>query len=333
MILNPSILALILPSLLLVLLVGYAFLTSIRITEKWDITSGSELQLSLERRTYLVSSIMNMALTVQLLSLFLFIFTADALHSQLSGAMCAAGSLNANSYGYPVLLLKIVNFLLCGVWLVLNHVDNRGYDYPLIKPKYTFLQMLAPLILLESLLQLAYFLGLRSQVLTSCCGSQFGPGGSSATAAIISLPPAIAIFLFYGAMAAALVSGIAFLALKRGAIIFSCLAGAALPAGIIALVACISPYYYELPTHHCPFCILQGEYHHIGYPLYLTLLGGGLAGIACGALAPFRNLASLHAIIPALQKRLAAVSVVLYGIFVSLVSWQLVFSGLRMIGD
>src|SRR6185369_2419445 len=141
---------------------AYAFVTSIRIVGNWDISSGSEQQLGLERRTYLVSTIMNMALTMQLLSLFLFIFTADALHSQLSGAMCAVGSLNANVYGYPVLLLKIVNFLLCGVWLVINRVDNRAYDYPLINPKYRFLQLLAPLILLETVIQLTYFLNLRS---------------------------------------------------------------------------------------------------------------------------------------------------------------------------
>jgi hypothetical protein len=332
-ILNPSILALLLSSLLLALLLGYAFLISIRITSNWDINSGSELQLGLERRTYLLSTIMSMFLTVQLISLFLFIFTADALHDRLSGAMCAAGSLYANRYGYPVLLLKILNFLLCGVWLVINHVDSRAYDYPLLKPKYTFLQMLTPLILLEALLQASYFLNLRAQLLTSCCGTQFGPGGSPVTAAIVSLPPAVALPLFYGVMTAALASGIVFLASKRGAVLFACLAAVALPVGIISLVAFISPYYYELPTHHCPFCILQGEYRHIGYPLYLTLLGGGVAGISCGALVPFKGRESLRTIIPAIQKRLAAVSIASYAAFVLLVTWQLLFSNLRMMGD
>jgi hypothetical protein len=332
MILNPSILALMLPSILLSLLMGYAFLASFRIIGNWDINSGSELQLELERRTYLLSTIMNMGMWVQLMSLFLFIFTADALHTQLSGAMCAAGSLNANSYGYPLLLLKLLNFMLCGVWLVINHVDSRAYDYPLIKPKYTFLQLLAQLILLESVLQAAYFLNLRRQLITSCCGSQFGPGGSPLTSAIVSLPPAIATPLFYGTMAAALACGALFLTSKRGALAFGCLAGAALPVGIISLVAFISPYYYELPTHHCPFCILQGEYRHIGYPLYLTLLGGAVAGISCGALALFRVRDSLRTIVPALQRRLACVSIALYAAFVLLVTWQLVFSNLRMSG-
>jgi len=331
MILNPSILALVLPSLLQSLLVAYAFATSIQIAGKWDIGSGSEEQLGLERRTYLVSTIMNLALTAQLLSLFLFIFTADALHSQLSGAMCAVGSLNANPYGYPVLALKIVNFLLCGIWLVINRVDSRAPDYPLIKPKYRFLQLLAPLILVEAGLQLTYFLNLKGRILTTCCGSQFGGEGASVTSAVISLPPTALALVFYAVMLAALAGGIFFLGKGKGAKRFGILSAAALLTGIVEIVALISPYYYELPTHHCPFCILQGEYSYIGYPLYLTLLGGGLAGISCGVLALFGRRDSLKAIIPATQKRLALTALVLLGAFVLLVSWQLAFSGLRMV--
>ena len=43
---------------------------------------------------------------------------------------------------------------------------------------------------------------------------------------------------------------------------------------LAAMVSFISPYVYEMPSHHCPFDVLQSGYHWIGYPLYL-LLGGG----------------------------------------------------------
>jgi hypothetical protein len=335
MILNPSILALMLSSGLLALFICYAFLISIRIIQQWDISSGSELQLNLERSTYLISTIMSMVLTVQLMSLFLFIFTADALHNQLSGAMCAAGSLNANIFGYPALAVKIVTFLLCAVWLVINHVDNCGYDYPLIRPKYIFLQLLTPLIIIEALLQSAYFINLKANVLTSCCGTQFGGGGNSSTAAIISLPPVTGLSIFYGTMAAALVSGIIFLVARRGAIVivFSIFSGVALLVGIVSLIAFISPYYYELPTHHCPFDILQGEYRYIGYPLYLALLGGGAAGLSSGVLQMFRGEKSLLTVIPSVQKRLVTASVAMYSIFVLLVSWKIIFSNLIMVGS
>ena len=173
MILHPAALALLLIALLVSGLGVYAGYYGMRILARWDPASGSEQQLELERRTYLVSTIMSYILSFELMSLFLFIYTADDLHTLFTGAMCAAGSLAVNSYGYPVLILKIANCLLAGVWLIVNHVDTRGYDYPLIKTKYGLLNILAPLILLEAVLQFAYFLNLKADVITSCCGSLF----------------------------------------------------------------------------------------------------------------------------------------------------------------
>ncbi len=55
------------------------------------------------------------------------------------------GSLHANLWGYPALILKIITFLLAGIWLIVNYTDNiRGYDYPLIKKKYALLLIIAP---------------------------------------------------------------------------------------------------------------------------------------------------------------------------------------------
>ena len=139
MILHPAVLALLTMSLLVSIMVLMAGYSGVLILRSWDIRSGSELQLGLERRTYLISSILGYIFVFQILSLFLYIHTADNLHVLFVGAMCAAGTLNVNTYGYPVFILKILNFLLAGTWLILNYSDARGYDYPLIKPKYTLL--------------------------------------------------------------------------------------------------------------------------------------------------------------------------------------------------
>ena len=50
-------------------------------------------QLGLERRTYLVSTLLGFALAFQVLSLFLLVYAADAIAPQLTGAMCAAGGM------------------------------------------------------------------------------------------------------------------------------------------------------------------------------------------------------------------------------------------------
>jgi hypothetical protein len=55
-----------------------------------------------------------------------------------------------------------------------------------------------------------------------------------------------------------------------------------LTVGLAAVVSWLSPYVYELPTHHCPFCLLQREYRWVGYLLCGALLGGGLTGAGVG---------------------------------------------------
>jgi preprotein translocase subunit SecG len=54
---------------------------------------------------------------------------------------------------------------------------------------------------------------------------------------------------------------------------------------LAAIVAAIAPYVYEQPHHHCPFCILEREYGHVGFALYLPLFLATGAGIASSVLA------------------------------------------------
>jgi hypothetical protein len=332
MIQHPAILALTVASLLTGLMLIYAGWYGTRILEKWDLQSGSELQLDLERRTYLISVILSYALLFQIGSLFLYIFTADNIHSQFTGAMCAAGSLGVNSYGYPVLILKIVNCLLAGLWLIVNHVDTRGYDYPLIKAKYGLLNILVPLVLLEALLQFIYFYNLKADVITSCCGSLFSTDKHSIAGEIAGLPNGPMQLAFFGIMAATAIAGIVFALRGKGGYLFSGLSGLTFLVSAAALVSFICLYFYELPSHHCPFCILQKEYHYIGYALYATLLGGAVSGLGVGVLMPFSTCGSLAGVIPAIQRRLTATTLVLYGLFTLIVIGRMLSTSFRLAG-
>lgn len=327
---HPAILALLASSLLISLMLLYAGWYGVQILEKWDLHSGSDLQLSLERRTYLISAILGYVLVFQILSLFLYIFTADSIHSQFVGAMCAAGSLNVNAYGYPVLILKVVNCLLAGVWLIINYTDNRGYDYPLIKVKYALLTILAPLVVLETVLQFRYFQGLHADVITSCCGSLFSVDKRGIGGDIAGLPAGPMELAFFTVMAVTVASGCWFFVKERGGYLFSAASVLTLVIAAAALVSFICLYIYELPTHHCPFCILQKEYGHIGYALYATLLGGGVTGMGVGALMPFRTRASLVRAIPPIQRRLTAVTMVFYLLFTLIVSYRMYATSFRL---
>jgi hypothetical protein len=327
---HPAILALLMSSFLISLMLLYAGWYGAQILLKWDLHSGSDLQLNLERRTYLISTILGNALIFQIITLFLYIFTADNLHTQFVGAMCAAGSLNVNAYGYPALILKIVNCLLAGVWLIINHTDNQGYDYPLIKVKYVLLTILAPLVYLEAVLQYGYFHGLQADVITSCCGSLFSVDKRGIGGDLAGLPAGPMEIAFFAGMTATVASGLWFYIKGRGGYLFSALSSLTFVIAASSLVSFVCLYFYELPTHHCPFCILQKEYGYAGYALYAALIGGGTAGLGLGALMPFRGQRSLARIIPQIQRRLALVAMALYLLFTLLVSCRMISTSFRL---
>jgi hypothetical protein len=331
MIFHPAIIALCVASLLISLMIVYSAYYGIKIVIGWDIKSGSELQLVLERRTYLISAVLTYVFGFYLLSLFLYVFTVDRLHVVFTGAMCAAGVLKVNSYGYPTLVFKIMIFMFAGLWLIVNHADNRAYDYPLIKTKYLLLLILTPLVITEMILQANYFLHMHPNIITSCCGSLFSEGKSSLTSELSSLPVVPMEVAFYLSMLLTVCLGISFYLKGEKGYLFAVSIAIAFLIALASIISFISVYYYELPTHHCPFCILQQEYGYVGYFLYVALLGGAVSGMGVGVLMPFRKIESLTLIIPAIQRKLAFIAVVLFLIFTALVTYRIVFSNLVLV--
>ena len=329
MILDPAVIALLVSSALICLMTLIAAWQGVRILRHWDLASGSGLQLELERRTYLISAVLAYVMAFQLASLFLFIFMADSLAGLFTGAMCAAGTLNVNGYGYPVLLLKVLNFLLAGLWLVLNRADSRAEDYPLVRPKYALLLFMTPLIVTEAVFQAAYFRGLNPEVITSCCGSLFGTSSRGFASSLASLPLVPAAAFFVASLALAAGSGLVTAFSGRGGWLTAAASGLAFLASVEALICFIGPYVYELPTHRCPFCVLQAEYRSVGYLLYAGMLSGAVSGLGVGILMPFRAVPSLRTAVPAMQKRLAlsaSLSFLLLGLLTALL---VAFSNLK----
>ena len=242
MILDPSILALLVSSLLISLMTLYACGYGVQILRSWDIASGSELQLALERRTYLISTIVSYFLAFQLVSLFLFIQTADGISHLFVGAMCAVGTLTVNGFGYPTLLLKVITFILAGLWLILNHADNQGYDYPLIRAKYLLLLVMAPFILAETAVQGAFFLGLRPDIITSCCGSLFSQGSRGVAAEILAAPSAPMEIAFYSCMLITVALGSRLFLLRKGGYLFSGMSGLSFAVSIASIISFITDW-------------------------------------------------------------------------------------------
>jgi hypothetical protein len=244
------------------------------------------------------------------------------------GAMCAVGTLNVNPFGFPALLAQILVFFLASSWLVVNDVDTRARDYPLTRIKYGLLLAILPFVVAALSLQLRYFLDLKADVITSCCGSLFSTESSNLVGDAAALPPLPGMIAFYASLALAVVVAAAY-RLRPGArwIGYATAAASALAFGmaLAGVLSFLSLYIYEHPHHHCPFCVLKPEYDYRGYWLYVPLFAATAAGLGVGAVQPFARVASLQAVVPAVARRLAAIAAVLFALF-ALVSimmlWQ-----------
>jgi hypothetical protein len=322
---QPAIIALLLAAGLSLTMLLIASPFAVQVIRHWDIASGSERQLRLERLTYLFSTLVAFVCLMQILAALLFVFNADKLSTMFVGAMCAVGALNVNAWGFPALYAQLALFFLATLWLAINHADSRARDYPLVRLKYILLLAAIPLFALSLWLQLQYFLGLKADVITSCCGSLFSSDAPTLASEISALAPKSALLTFYGTL-------IITIALtgwhwRRPDNLSGYAAGlgslAALVAGIAGILAFISLYLYEHPHHHCPFCILKPEYDYQGYALYLPLFAAAAAGMSAGVLRIFACRPSLTNVVPELTGRLAGIATIGYGLFVLIASFMI----------
>jgi cbb3-type cytochrome oxidase subunit 3 len=331
MIFHPAILALLAASAInaAVLLAGALF--AVHLLRHWDLASGHERQIRLERQTYLAATAIALVLAIQFVALLLFVYNAERMSVLFTGAMCATGTLNVNAYGFPTLILKIAGFFLAVVWLALNQADNLARDYPLIRRKYALLIAIAPVFLAEAVVQALYFLNLNPNVITSCCGSLFSDTGAGTAAELAALPARPALIAFYAVLFATLAAGLWLWRSGRGGRLFGLLSGVQFATAIVAIVAFISLYVYEHPHHHCPFCLLKTDFDYIGYALYLPLFAATGYGLAAGLLQPYARVASLAEVLPPLIRRHAGLAVANLVVFGLLASWLILDSNLKLI--
>ncbi len=334
MFLHSGIIGLVLSETLLVVYLVLASALALTIIRKWDPGSASETQLKLEQRTYLVSTIMTFVMGINLIGVFLFVYTVDDLHRLFVGAMCATGTLNANPIGWWALLSKTVLFFLSALWLLLNHIDQKAEDYPLVNTKYTMLLFLTPLYMLDLGLSLWYFKGLDPSVITSCCGSLFSESGTKLTSTLVGLPPYETMVVFFAASFTLFLLFVLNLRFSVSWLRYALGGFGLLYLGlsIVSVISFISVYYYELPTHHCPFDILQKEYHYVGYPLYGSLFITCLCAMGAGLTELFRHRGSLSMVLGSVQRRLLKAGLFSLVVFVGLVLYPMVFSDFSLFG-
>jgi hypothetical protein len=101
---------------------------------------------------------------------------------------------------------------------------------------------------------------------------------------------------------------------------------------VAAIISAFSLYFYEIPTHHCPFDILQGEYRFVGYPIYGLIAFAAFFGVLTAAFEPFKAFPSLKGAIEVAQRKWIVWSLLSLAGLMALVSYPVVFGNFRLLG-
>jgi len=252
----------------LYLLLFIAFLVTLGLLKRWNFDAFTSEQFQLENRSYLVMTIILFVMLLKILLLPYFVYTIDRLSDLVPGAMCAAGVIKANAYGNPLLSLKIVILFLSGLWLSINRLDLGAKNYPYMKLKSWFFIVVFLFLSAEFILDILYFTHIETTNPVSCCSVIFGQtGGANGLPLGLDIPKLLILFyLLFALVVLTLLSDLLLLSLPA-TLFFAVIA-------YYAVVYFFGTYIYELPTHQCPFCMLQDHYYYVGYLLWGLLLFG-----------------------------------------------------------
>ncbi len=258
---------------LLLILNIIAFAGSIKILKNWDFKATTVQQYKLEKISYLIVLIITVSLIFNILLLPYFAYTIESLSAIVPGAMCAAGVISANDYGNPLLLLKILILFFVGIWLIINHEDLKAKNYPYTKKKFWFFIVIFIMIVASYVLEIAYFTHISLQKPVSCCSVIYGLSGNNSIPFGLSTAMIVAIFYLLVLLNLLFIWQKKAYALALSSMVF-------LFVAYYGVIHFFGTYIYQLPTHICPFCMLQGEYYYIGYLLWGVLFLTTFFGIA-----------------------------------------------------
>ena len=279
MILSPEVLTIFILNLIFALFGTIAFYLSVKIYFGWDLESSSKKQYKLEKQSFLTATIIKYIFAIKVPLFLFFVFTIDKISNVLTGAMCGAGVIDATSYGIYLLILKIINLYLFAYWLVLHSQDMKDEKQRFTKVKFGFFSIIFLLFISELIIESLMFSAIDVDKMVSCCGTIYSATSSSYISTIFQVKSYILLASFYGVFLLMILSYI-----FKNKYLYAFLNMLFIFSSLVSLIVFFGTYIYELPTHHCPFCLLQKDYYYIGYLLYTTLFLGTFYGLITGFL-------------------------------------------------
>lgn len=271
--LSNGVIALLFTETILYVLAFVAFVWGLKIYKNWDFESLASSQYLLEKKNYFTTTVIVFILGIKFVLLPLFAHIVDGLSDVVPGAMCGAGVISANDYGMPIFIIKLLVLFLGVCWSIANTIDLQN-NYAYTKRKYELFFGIFILLTLEFLLQGLYFTHISLESPVMCCSVIYGASNSGSTLPL-SLSPStlsVAFGILFIMLFIALINKLKTLSFMLGALF--------LYFGYYFVLHVVGIYVYELPTHICPFCMLQREYFYVGYLLWGSLFLGSFFSMA-----------------------------------------------------
>lgn len=256
---------------------------SVAIYRGWNFELSTQKQYTLEKQNYLTNTAIYFILIVKFILLLFFTYTIDKLSHIVPGAMCGAGVIGANGYGMAIVGFKLFTLFLSICWLVIDKIDIAS-NYIYFKKKYLLFFVIALFLIADFALQLLYFSNISLDDPVACCSIIYGVQSSSATLpfGLDNTMLVVVFVLSFILVCAALILRYDLLSFVFGLLY--------LFFGYYFALFVVGIYIYELPTHICPFCMLQKEYFFIGYALWGSLFLGSMFALSPFVLGLFSHL-------------------------------------------
>ena len=256
--------------LVLLALMFVSEVSVLKVLRFWDFNATTTSQYSLEKRNYLVNTIIYFAVVVKIVMFVFFAKSLDELSPLVPGAMCATGVVGANEYGNILLLFKIFILFLLGIWIIINKLDLESKVFPYIKEKYYLFSFIFALVCIEFCLEVIYFINIPLSVPVFCCSTVFQLDNLP-----FELDTSGLLIIYYSLFVTILVSS-----LYKNNIVSFFVNMLFLFTSYYSVTYFFGTYIYEVPNHKCPFCMMQKEYFYIGYFIWFSLFIGVFFGIS-----------------------------------------------------